>query len=71
LRRLKASRAAPEPQDRAGSHSLDKAKARYPWAKAWILERGGIWCFEDVREARTYQPETFHELFTESERRKR
>jgi hypothetical protein len=47
----------------AVTHSLEKAKQRYPWARAWVQVKGGIWCFEDEREARTYQPETFHELF--------
>jgi len=31
---------------------MEKAKARYPWAKAWIQVRGGIWCFESEQEAR-------------------
>ena len=26
--------------------SLEKAKARYPWARAWVQVKGGIWCFE-------------------------
>ena len=38
------------------------AKARYPWAQAWVRVRGGIWCFESVQEARLYQPQTAHEL---------
>jgi hypothetical protein len=51
----------------AVTRSLAKAKARYPWAKAWVRIRGGIWCFETEQEARLYQPQTSHELFTESE----
>jgi len=46
----------------AVTRSLEKAKQRYPWAKSWVRIKGGIWCFEDKREARNYQPESFHEL---------
>ena len=55
------------------THSLDKAKARYPWAKGWVQVRGGFWCFESEAEARGYQPEAFHEPFArrEPERPKR
>jgi hypothetical protein len=49
------------------THSLANSKQRYPWAKAWVQVRGGIWCFETEQEARLYQPQTSHELFTESE----
>ena len=38
----------------AVTHSLTKAKQRYPWAKAWVQVRGGIWCFESEQEARLY-----------------
>ena len=44
------------------THSLDKAKARYPWAKAWVQVRGGFWCFESEAEARGYEA-GFHEPF--------
>ena len=44
------------------THSLDKAKARYPWAKAWVQVRGGFWCFESEAEARGYEG-GFHEPF--------
>ena len=49
------------------TRSLAKAKARYPWAQAWVQVRGGIWCFESVQEARLYHPQTAHELFIGSE----
>ena len=49
------------------TRSLDKAKQRYPWAKAWVQARGGIWCFESEQEARLYHPQTSHELFIGSE----
>ena len=51
----------------AVTRSLAKAKARYPWAKAWVQVRGEIWCFEYVQEARLFQPQTAHELFIGSE----
>jgi hypothetical protein len=38
--------------------------------EAWAQIRGGIWCFEDVREARTYQPEAFHEFIVRREPRR-
>ena len=44
------------------THSLDNAKARYPWAKAWVQVRGGFWCFESEAEARGYEA-GFHEPF--------
>jgi hypothetical protein len=47
----------------AVTRSLPKAKARYPWAKAWVQVRGGIWCFESEQDARLYHPQTPHELF--------
>ena len=47
--------------------SLEKAKARYPWARAWVQVKGGIWCFETKRDAMLYQPQSHHGLFTESE----
>ena len=52
------------------THSLEKARARYPWARGWVQVKGGIWCFEDEREARTYQPEAFHEFIVRREPRK-
>jgi hypothetical protein len=51
----------------AVTRSLAKAKARYPWAQAWVQVRGGILCFESEQEARLYQPLTAHELFVGSE----
>jgi|SRR5215472_232026 len=45
------------------THLLDKAKARYPWAKAWVQVRGGTWCFESEQEAEAYRPASFHEPF--------
>ena len=51
----------------AVTRSLAKAKARYPWAKAWVQVRGGIWCFESEQEARLYHPQTAHELYDGSE----
>jgi hypothetical protein len=51
----------------AVTRSLAKAKARCPWAQAWVQVAGGIWCFESVQEARLYQPQTAHELFVGSE----
>ena len=39
-----------------------QAKARYPWAKAWVRVRGGFWCFESEAEARGYEA-GFHEPF--------
>ena len=51
----------------AVTRSLAKAKERYPWAKAWVQIRGGIWCFETKQDAILYQPQSHHELFTESE----
>jgi hypothetical protein len=51
----------------AVARSLTKAKARFPWAKAWVQVRGGIWCFESEQEARLYHPQTSHELFLGSE----
>ena len=47
------------------TRSLAKAKQR--WAKAWVQVKGGIWCFEDEREARSHQPGAFSELFVEHE----
>src|SRR6516162_6342854 len=44
------------------THSLDKAKARYPWAKAWVQVRGGFWCFESEQQAEAYRPASFHDL---------
>jgi hypothetical protein len=52
------------------TRSLAKAKARYPWAKAWVQVRGGIWCFESEQEARLYHPQTSHKLFVGSETEK-
>jgi hypothetical protein len=52
------------------THSLDKAKARYPWAKAWVQVRGGVWCFESEAEARGYEA-GFHEPFVGREQPKR
>jgi hypothetical protein len=51
----------------AVTRSLAKAKARFPWAQAWVQVRGGIWCFESEQEARLYHPQTAHELFVGSE----
>ena len=51
----------------AVTRSLAKAKARYPWAKAWVQVRGGIWCFESEQEAKLDHPQTSHELFVGSE----
>jgi hypothetical protein len=54
----------------AVTRSLEKAKARYPWARARVQVKGGIWCFETKRDAMLYQPQSHHELFTESESEK-
>jgi hypothetical protein len=51
----------------AVTRSLERAKARYPWAKAWVQVRGRIWCFESVQEARLFQPQTNHEFLAASE----
>jgi hypothetical protein len=42
----------------AVTRSLARAKQRYPWAKAWVQVRSGVWCFESAQDARLYQPET-------------
>ena len=49
----------------AVTRSLEKA--RYPWARAWVQVKGGIWCFETKRDAMLYQTQSHHELFTKSE----
>jgi hypothetical protein len=51
----------------AVTRSLERAKARYPWAKAWVQVSGGVWCFESEQDARLYQPQTSREFFLASE----
>jgi hypothetical protein len=52
------------------THSLDKAKARYPWAKAWVQVRGGFLVLrERGAEARGYEA-GFHEPFVGREQPK-
>jgi hypothetical protein len=54
----------------AVTHSLEKAKARYPWAKAWVQVKGGMWCFESEAEARGYKgASTSHSSGTNRESR--
>ena len=38
----------------AVTRSLERAKARYPWARARVQVRGRIWCFESEQEAKLY-----------------
>jgi hypothetical protein len=34
---------------------LDRAQARFPWARAWVAVPFGFLCFESVIEARLYR----------------
>jgi hypothetical protein len=51
----------------AVTRDLEKAKRRFPWARAWVHVRNGVWCFEDPREARVYRPGGAYEAFLADE----
>jgi hypothetical protein len=33
-----------------------EVRARFPWAKAFIWRKYGIWCFETYRDAQAVKP---------------